>query len=125
MQDINNAKKKHYYVICGQVMWRAEAEAETMRVIPANTIAAFDDPFIRQFDLARINMALVENAGQMVGEVINPALVAGVVLMSLNPIGYMTEETFRKTPSTHAVASEVEKEVAAAETAAEDQAERT
>lgn len=117
--------KKHYYIICGQVAWRRDEKTDALQIVPANTIAAFSDPFIRQFDLARINMALVENAGTMVGEAINPQLVAGVTLMSVNSLGYMSEEQFRAQPNTHAVAEDVRNSLAeAADAAAGDQAER-
>ena len=107
--------KKHYYVVCGQVAWRRSAESTDLQILPANTIAAFDEPFIRQFNLAQINASLVANAGTMVGVEIDPTLVAGVTIMSISNIGYMSEETFRAQPQGHVIAEEIREGVAAAE----------
>lgn len=119
--------KKHYFIACGQVAWRRSADSDTLQIVPANSVAAFDEPFIRQFNLAQINASLVNNVGSLIGEEIDPTLVAGVTIMSISSLGYMTEEQFRAQPNGAVLAQEIRGQMdaaEAAEAAAANQAER-
>ncbi|UZV39838.1 hypothetical protein [Xanthomonas virus PB119] len=104
--------KKHYFLACAQVAWRADAETENVQVMPVNGIAAFDQPFIRQYNLAQINGQLINNLSQMIGEPVNPELVAGVTIMSINSLGYMSEDEFRAQPSQTKIEEEVRSVIA-------------
>lgn len=108
-------QKKHYFLACAQITWRAEADTDVVQVMPVNGIAAFDQPYIRQFNLAQLNGQLVNNLSEMIGQRVDPNLVAGVTIMSLNSLGYMSEEEFRARPSQMAVEKEIREVVAEAQ----------
>lgn len=100
-------QKKHFSLVCGQVAWRKDAEAEAIQVLPVNAVVAYETAFIRQFNLAQINAQLINNLATMIGEEIKPDLVAGVTMLSISSLGFMTEEEFRAQPKGMAIEKEV------------------
>lgn len=111
-------EKKHFYVLCAQVAWRTSEDSEALSVMPVNVVASFPSPYIRKFNLAQMNAQAINNLSQMIGERVNPDLVAGVTIMNISSLGYMTEEEFHAQPTQ----TQVEKEVRTV--VAEDQSER-
>ena len=113
-------QKKHYYLVCAQVTWRVSEDAEDISMMTVNAIAAFDQPFIRQYNLAQINGQMINNLSKMIQQRVEPDLVAGVTIMSINPLGFMTEDEFRAQPSQTQIEEEVREVLAEAK--AEDAA---
>lgn len=107
-------QKKHFFLICAQVTWRVSEDAEDISMMTVNTIASFDQPFIRQFNLAQINGQTVNNLATMIGQPIQPELVANVTIMAISPLGFMTEDEFRAQPSQTQIEKEVREVVAEA-----------
>lgn len=120
--------KKHFYMACLQVVWRADEETDSVQVMPVNVITAMEKPIVRRFNLAQINASAVNNLSKMIDQPIRPDLVAGVTLMSLNSLGYMSDEEFDAQPMGTAIQTETREVVEAAmsegDAAAAAQAER-
>ncbi|AVO23142.1 hypothetical protein RIVERRIDER_61 [Xanthomonas phage RiverRider] len=113
-------EKKYFYVLCAQVAWRTSEESEALSVMPVNVVASFPSPIIRKFNLAQMNAQAINNLSQMIGERVNPDLVANVTIMSISPLGFMTEDEFHAQPSQ----TQVEKEVRTVVSEAADKSER-
>ncbi len=102
MNDQNQAKNQsaepqlfHYFLVCGEVVYKHPAE-ENISAIRMNTMIRSNTSHVTAHQIGRAQQALQLNLFQRMNE---PNIVVhDVAILSVSPLGVMTEEQFKFVP---------------------------
>lgn len=87
--------KQHYYVAAGQILYKAEGQ-EGPGLATVNTLLITPEAYIPLHQVGRAQQGLQAQFMNKVGS--TEVEIIDVILISLIPLGFMTESQFRAVP---------------------------
>lgn len=92
---VPSAKKSHYYILSAMIIFVMEGdESGNPRSHMLNTMIKSPDPHINLERLGRAQQAVQLRMAEILGEDAPKSTVVDVVIMSISPLGYMSDKEF-------------------------------
>lgn len=87
---------QNYWFISGQVIYRSQkAQDGDVQVLPVNAVHSNNTPYIAVSDINKIQQAMQQQAASRFQD---PVEFLDIHIVTINGIGYMTDEQFRDLP---------------------------